>query len=253
MPATFNNIRHFQGTTAKPLAVAKRLRLMQRSLRPEARLFLDCGCGSGGYVRALVEELKLDAHGIEYDEATVIQAQANPVLCGRITQGDLQATSLQSGQWDYAMLNEVLEHVGDERAVLREVNRLLKPGGILFIFSPNRWFPFESHCVSLKKSRRLIPHWVPFVPYIPVKWGEKFLFYWGRNYWQKELADMAVQSDFAIIERDYVWQTFENISGTQPRLIKILKPLFTFASNTLEKTPFFRRFGVSQFLVCRKI
>lgn len=203
-------------------------------------------------MQALVEDLKLDAHGIEYDQQTVVQTQANPVLENRITQGDLQNIKSESGVWDYAMLNEVLEHVGDERQVLQEVHRVLKPGGILFIFSPNRWFPFETHCVNLKKSSRQIPHWVPFIPYIPVWFGEKFLFYWGRNYWQKELADLTDQSGFSIVERNFVWQTFENISGTQPRLIRALKPVLRSISNGLEKTPFLKRFGVSQALVCRK-
>ena len=34
------------------------------------------------------------------------------------TQGDLQSIKSDSGQWDYAMLNEVLEHVPDERQAL---------------------------------------------------------------------------------------------------------------------------------------
>lgn len=252
MPATFNNIQHFKGNTAASLSTAKRLRLIGKHLHPQAVRFLDCGCGIGGYVKALVEEWHLDAHGIEYDQRTVDQTQLIPVLHNRISQGDLQAIKSPGNQWDYAMLNEVLEHVGDERKVLAEVYRVLKPGGILFIFSPNRWFPFESHCVNWKNSQRQIPHWVPLIPYIPVRLGEKFLFYWGRNYWQGELVKLATGSGFSILERNFVWQTFENISGTQPGWITALKPGLRLVSATLEKTPFLRRFGVSQVLVCRK-
>jgi SAM-dependent methyltransferase len=252
MSATFNNIQHFQGTTATPLSMAKRLRLIGKYLNPRSPRFLDCGCGSGGYVQALIEQGKMDAHGIEYDQRTVAQTQLNPALQNRIIQGDLQAIPAAANQWDYAMLNEVLEHVADERQVLREVYRILKPGGILFIFSPNRWFPFETHCVNLKNSQRQIPHWVPLIPYIPVRLGEKFLFYWGRNYWQSEMAGLATGSGFSLLERNYVWQTFENISGSQPGWIKAVRPGLKFISNTLEKTPFLRRFGVSQVLICRK-
>jgi SAM-dependent methyltransferase len=252
MNATFNDIRHFKGTTATPLAVAKRLRLIEAFLKPDARRFLDCGCGIGGYVQALAEQFKLDAHGIEFDQATVVQTQSIPALQGRIVQGDLQNLASEPAQWDYAMLNEVLEHVGDDQKVLAEVHRILKPGGLLFVFSPNRWFPFETHCVSLKKSRRRIPAWVPFVPYLPVAIGERFLFYWARNYWQRELAGKVRAGGFTILKRDFVWQTFENISGSQPRLLKIFKPLLRLVSNVLEKTPFLRRFGVSQVLICQK-
>jgi len=174
MKATFNDIRHFKGNTAKPLAMAKRLRLIEKHLASGPRRFLDCGCGVGNYVQALIEQLGVDTHGIEYDQETVTHAQSNPVLQARITQGDLQAINSASDAWDYAMLNEVLEHVGDDRKVLEEVHRILKPRGILFVFSPNRWFPFESHSVDWKKSRRRLPNWVPFVPYIPVRLGERF-------------------------------------------------------------------------------
>ena len=252
MQATFNNITHFKGTTAAPLAMSKRLRLIGKHLNPEGTRFLDCGCGIGGYVQALVEEWKVDAHGLEYDARTVEETQLNPVLRNRITQGDLQAIPSAAAQWDYAMLNEVLEHVGDERRVLREVHRVLKPGGRLFIFSPNRWFPFETHCVNWKDSPRQIPHWVPFIPWVPARWGEKIWFYWGRNYWQRELADLAADGGFTVVERDYVWQTFENISGSQPGWMTAVKPGLRRISEWLEKTPFLRRFGVSQVLVCRK-
>ncbi|MGO8839113.1 MAG: methyltransferase domain-containing protein [Limisphaerales bacterium] len=252
MRAKFNDIRHFKASTARPLTLAKRLRLIEKHLTPGPRRFLDCGCGIGNYVQALIEQLGVDACGIEYDQETVTLAQLNPVLQGRVTQGDLQAIKSEDNQWDYAMLNEVLEHVGDDRRVLAEVHRILKPRGILFVFSPNRWFPFETHSVDWKKSRRRIPNWVPFIPYLPVRVGERFLFYWARNYWPRELAGKVMAAGFSIIERNYVWLTFENISGYQPPLIGMIKPTLRFASNCLEKIPFLRRFGTSQVLICGK-
>lgn len=150
------------------------------------------------------------------------------------------------------MLNEVLEHVPDDRKALKEVYRILKPSGLLFIFSPNRWFPFETHGVNLKRPSRKIPHWIPFIPYIPLRFGNLFFDYWARNYWQNELADMAKAGGFSIVERSVVWLTFEGISGHQPGFIKAVKPLLRFTSDTLEKTPILKKFGVSQMLVCRK-
>jgi SAM-dependent methyltransferase len=77
-------------------------------------------------------------------------------------------------------VNEVLEHVPDDRQALKEVHRILKPSGILFVFSPNRLFPFESHCVRLRRSDRRVPLWVPFIPYIPLRFGV-FFFIMGRE------------------------------------------------------------------------
>jgi hypothetical protein len=52
--------------------------------------------------------------------------------------------------------------------------------------------------------------------------------------------------------QERVWQTFEGISGRLPRVIAALKPFLRSLSNTLERLPGARRFGVSQVLICRK-
>ncbi len=250
---TTYQIKHVGGgDTAKPLALKKRLDLIGRHLASPGGRFLDCGCGCGDYVLALMERFQLDAHGIEFVEAKVQQAMQNPLLQGRVERGDLQAINLPANGWDYAMLNEVLEHVPDDRQALKEVHRILKPGGRLFLFSPNRWFPFETHRVRSKRTGREVPIWMPFIPYLPLRFGSLFFRYGVRNYWQKELADLVNAAGFSIVERSFVWLTFEGISGNQPGFARAGKPLLRFLSDRLEKLPIAKRFGVSQVLVCRK-
>jgi ubiquinone/menaquinone biosynthesis C-methylase UbiE len=196
--------------------------------------------------------MALDACGVEFDIAKVHAAKTNPELADYVSQGDLQKLDLPSEHWHCAMLNEVLEHVPDEPAALREVNRILKLGGTLLVFSPNRWFPFETHGVFLRNSDKRVPHWTPFIPYLPLALGKKFLRYWARNYWHGELRRLVSEAGFSIIEIGYVWQTFEGISGREPRLLRGVKPVLRQLSNSLERTPFLRAFGVSQVLVARK-
>jgi len=203
-------------------------------------------------MRLLSEKLGMDAFGIEYEQAVVDSIQSDPFLKARVSQGDLQNLSYADQTWNHAMLNEVLEHVADERKVLREIHRILKPGGLLFVFSPNRWFPFETHGVNLKLTGRRT-YWLPFTTYLPVKLGELFYDSWARNYWQGELKKILEDAGFAVLERYYVWSTFENRSGSQPRFFSILRPALRFISNTAEKIFFVRKFGVSQVFVCQKI
>jgi ubiquinone/menaquinone biosynthesis C-methylase UbiE len=252
MSMGYENIRIAGGDTAQPLAMAKRLAIIQRCLQPQERRFLDCGCGAGEYVLALFERCGLDAQGIEFDEAKVRQAHQKPALRERVFQGDLQALPFAANTWDAAMVNEVLEHVPDERRALTEIARVLKSNGKLIVFSPNRWFPFETHGVRLRRNNRAVPPYVPLIPYLPLPVGKQFFHYWARNYWQSELAEMMTGQGFEILERTFVWQTFEGISGRQPRVIAALKPFLRSLSNTLERLPGARRFGVSQVLICRK-
>lgn len=171
MATDYQHIQIRGGGTSQPLALAKRLRLVKKHLHENGK-FLDCGCGPGGYVAALVQEFGCDAYGVEFDSGKVDAAQKNDILRNRVSQGNIEALNHESNTWDYVMLNEVLEHVPNDRKAIEEVYRILKPGGLLFVFSPNRWFPFESHSVQLKWMKREVPRWVPFIPYLPIGLGQ---------------------------------------------------------------------------------
>jgi len=154
MSATYKSTQ--LGPFKRPLSltIKKRMAILSRHLTRPGERFLDCGCGPGDYLQLLGEKLGIDAFGIEYEQAVVDSIQSDSFLKARVSQGDLQNLNYADQTWNHAMLNEVLEHVADERKVLREIHRILKPGGLLFVFSPNRWFPFETHGVNLKLTGR---------------------------------------------------------------------------------------------------
>ncbi len=238
------------GDTATPLNLQKRLDWICTVAGPvRGKSVIDCGCGAGEYVRALTA-LGADAWGIEYSAEKIGEAKRRGALPeGRVAVGDLEAVEFADDRFDVALLNEVLEHVPRDDQGIREVHRILKPGGVAVIFSPNRLYPFETHGVSLRSGAK-VPHYTPLVPYVPVRLG---LFqYWARNYWPWELRALVRAGGFSIERCGYVWQTFENISGHQPRWIGALRPLLRAIARALEATPGLRAFGVSQLIVARK-
>ena len=238
------------GDTATPLNLQKRLDRIDAAAGPlRGKRVIDCGCGAGEYVRALTA-LGADTWGIEYSAEKIGEAQRLGGLAeGRVAVGDIEAIEFADDHFDIALVNEVLEHVPRDDRGIREVHRILKPGGVALIFSPNRLYPFETHGVSLRSGAK-VPHYVPFVPYVPVRLG---LFeYWARNYWPWELRRLVRAGGFSIEHWGYVWQTFENISGQQPRLIGALRPLLRAIARALEAIPGLRAFGVSQLIVARK-
>ena len=238
------------GDTGMPLNLQKRLDWIGAVAGPlRGKSVIDCGCGAGEYVRALTN-LGADAWGIEYSAEKIDEARRRGVLPeGRVAVGDVEAIEFADDRFDIALVNEVLEHVPRDDRGIREVHRILKPGGVAVIFSPNRLYPFETHGVSLRSGAK-VPHYAPFVPYVPVRLG---LFqYWARNYWPWELRALVRAGGFSIERCAYVWQTFENISGHQPRLIAALRPLLRAIARALEATPGLRAFGVSQLIAARK-
>lgn len=252
MSTTYADIPIAGGDTATPLNLAKRAALMGSYLEPGRCRVIDCGCGEGTYVEELMRRYDVDCMGFEYVERKVAQASRNPAVASRVVQADIENIPFDDARFDVAIVNEVLEHVPSEPKALVEIHRILAPGGKLIVLSPNRWFPFETHGVLWKGTDKVVPRFVPFIPYVPVAAGSRVFRYWARNYWQGELASIVRAAGFKIVDRNWIWQTFENISRSQPALIRVLRPVLRTIANTCERIPFVRRFGVTQVIVAVK-
>jgi SAM-dependent methyltransferase len=251
MMTSYSDISIGGTDTAAPLNVAARLRMMEELVPLAGARVLDCGCGAGGYVRAL-RGRGIEAFGVEHSADKVAEYRSRGLEPERVEEGDLEALRFADGSFDVALLNEVLEHVPDEGRALREIHRVLVPGGRLIVFSPNRRYPFETHGVTWRGSgRRVRPARTLFVPYVPVALGQRVFDYPARNYWPAELRSMIEGAGFAIERTGYLWQTFENISGSQPGWMRSLTPLLRRVSALCERTPGVRTLGVSQIVVAR--
>ncbi len=238
--------------TDAPLNLQRRLALAAPFLAQQPCRLLDCGCGSGGYVSAFDALPGIEAFGLEYEADKVSAARAKGLGEDKVLQGDIQAMPYPDASFDAVLLNEVLEHVPDHDKGLAEVSRILKPGGTLLVFSPNRCYPFETHGVVSRRTGKRMPHYLPFVPWIPLGLGRRLFSYPARNYWPWELRDLLENHGFEVLGRDYAWQTFENLSGNQPGWMRRSSSVLRAISRTLEKIPLIRVMGVSQFLALQK-
>jgi len=116
-----------------------RAALVARSVRhlhaqPGGRL-LDIGCGSGSFV-AQMARLGWRAEGLEIDPAGVAVGRAAGLT---ITQGsaeELDAAAL-AVSFDAVTMNHVVEHLHEPERALRRLVALLRPGGTLWIATPN--------------------------------------------------------------------------------------------------------------------
>lgn len=59
--------------------------------------------------------------------------------CEEDVRGDLCALPFPDGRFDGVVLTEVLEHCADPFSAVREVHRVLKPGGLALVTSPFLW------------------------------------------------------------------------------------------------------------------
>lgn len=93
---------------------------------------LDVGCASGALLRHAAER-GWEARGVEIAPDAVAHARAMGL---DVFHGDLLAARLPAGHFDLVYMGDVLEHAADCRAVIDEVARILKPGGLLYLRGP---------------------------------------------------------------------------------------------------------------------
>jgi len=95
---------------------------------------LDVGCGRG----VLLEEFRRrgwEIHGTELSEQAA--SYARQTLKIPVEIGTLETLHFPANQFDAITLWHVLEHVANPRTVLAQINRILKPDGVLLVAVPN--------------------------------------------------------------------------------------------------------------------
>lgn len=91
--------------------------------RPELRL-IDCGCGTGNNLSLL------KPHGRTFGFDLTREGAQRALRTGRpAVQADIERIPYQSDTFDIATSFDVVQSVPDDRAALREMARILKPGG----------------------------------------------------------------------------------------------------------------------------
>lgn len=107
-------------------------------------MVLDLGCSQGINLFALHRKLLRDAiryMGIDLDRAALVRAANRCAYRGytniEFKVGDVLRTSLPAGSADLILSSEVIEHLREPRVLLEEIRRVLAPGGIALITTPN--------------------------------------------------------------------------------------------------------------------
>jgi 2-polyprenyl-3-methyl-5-hydroxy-6-metoxy-1,4-benzoquinol methylase len=95
---------------------------------------LDVGCGAGFFLKVAVEA-GWDGIGIDLSPDAV--AFARDRLGLDVFLGRMQDSELPENTFDVVTLLETIEHLFDPMSVLRQAHRLLRPGGLITVTTPN--------------------------------------------------------------------------------------------------------------------
>jgi ubiquinone/menaquinone biosynthesis C-methylase UbiE len=115
-----------------------------RRLVTHGGVAIEIGPGSGVYLPVLAEVCD-EVVGADIEDAYLSRLrpleQSVPGL--RLVRDDITRSSFADNSFDVVLCTEVVEHIKDSRAALAEMRRILKPGGLLILSTPQRYSPLE--------------------------------------------------------------------------------------------------------------
>ena len=129
--------------------------LVHRALErhaPMAARIVDIGCGTGGMASRLPGYRVVAA--LDFNPSALAFCRARGI--GRLVRGDGSALPIATGSADVALVLDVLYHknVAEPGRVLRELRRVLVPGGVVVINVPAYQWLYSSHDVAVQTGRR---------------------------------------------------------------------------------------------------
>lgn len=113
---------------------------------------LDLGCGPADGAQRLREQ-GIDAIGLDYSNGMLEKASQVPELAGRLTRGDAGRLPFKDAAFDKIVCTNSFHHYPDHFAALKEMRRVLKPGGLLVLVDPRKDSPFGRLAIELFEER----------------------------------------------------------------------------------------------------
>ncbi|MDQ6642361.1 MAG: class I SAM-dependent methyltransferase [Actinomycetota bacterium] len=138
--------------------------------KPEAELdVLDIGSGYGHTARELARTCRsVEAIEPAADLAERATALHKDVANLRLRRSDVLDLDVRDA-FDLVVLDNVYEHLPRQQASLAAIVDALRPGGVLFLLTPNKLWPIEAH------------YRLPFLSYLPLSMANRYLRASGRG------------------------------------------------------------------------
>ena len=207
----------------------RRLDLVRRQASLQGARVLDAGCGTGMYVAAF-QRHGASAWGVEIEADRAGEALK---VTPNVALASVERLPFARGAFDLVFSHEVIEHVEDDARAIREAARVLRAGGRLALFAPNRWYPFETHGVVWRGTYHFGNY--PLVNYLPARWRDRLCPH-ARAYTRRAIRRLFEGAPLRIVLR----QRGSALAAAGPAPAPGLPPFGTHAAARLRTLPFHR-------------
>jgi len=219
----------------------RRLDMIVALLPIDTRRILVDGCGVGQYVRHLAG-LGYNTIGLDIEIERVCEGTQEGIEQLHVAAGEY--LPYPDNSFDALLSHEVIEHVADDRLAAHEMIRVLRPGGRVILFCPNRWYPFETHGHYWHGEYHFGN--TPLINYLPNPLRNKLAPH-VRAYTSAGIRNLFSGLPVRVIKHTQIYPGYDNLVKRRPALGKVLRT----STYTLEHTPL-KKLGLSHLLVVEK-
>jgi SAM-dependent methyltransferase len=148
---------------AADMPPARQLEVLRRL---EGDTILDIGCDTGSFVRAAADRFPTRTIiGIDSSDENIRAAQrADPALAARFRQMSAYRLDFAEASFDCVTAQEVLEHLEGAALAVKEINRVLRPGGALIVSVPNPYYAWSVTAFIGREMANTVRGWLGLPP-----------------------------------------------------------------------------------------
>lgn len=219
----------------------RRLQMLLQQVDLNGSRFLEAGCGNGLYAAQIMQRFEAEVAAFDIEHKRILEArQAVPYAI--VARGE--CLPYPSDYFDVVFSNEVIEHVANDARFAAEMVRVLRPGGRLAIFCPNRWYPVEQHGHYWKGEYHFGN--TPLINYLPDRWRNKLAPH-VRTYTARGIRRLFRDLPVNVRYHTRIFGGYDNLTRRWPRIGGFIRGTL----HALEQTPF-RIVALSHWLVLEK-
>lgn len=201
MPQIPSTLRALLAAEIDPAFAARATLIVELLIEKRPRRVLDVGCGRGFYLHILSElDFIEEIRGVDVNREYLRRA-GEACRDPRITvqEAVIERLPFPDDSFDFVICSEVLEHLSDDEAGLREIHRVLRPGGTLVVSVPNRHFPFLWDPLNWLLMTALHTHVPKHIWWLAGIWADH-----ERLYTREDLDRAARRTGFAVGRQETV-------------------------------------------------
>jgi SAM-dependent methyltransferase len=220
----------------------RRLQMIAKWAKLEAAKVLEAGAGVGMYASQFRRRFtrEVEAFDVELERAAEARVDTPHAIVAAA-----EYLPYASDTFDTILSHEVLEHVNDDRRAVAEMVRVVKRGGRIVIFVPNRWYPFETHGHYWRGKYHFGN--TPLINYLPLSLRNKLAPH-VRAYTARDLRALFEGCPIQVVTHQRIYGGYDNIIARLGNTGRVIRD----ALYAVEGTPL-DTFGLSHFLVVEKV